>query len=216
MAREIGSLVWSARDPADFADILDAQANDEQAYAAARKVAGTLYAGGFRKIPFPRAFVRQVRAKVLDDSSVATDMLEGLRTSAVISGLLGKHPPMAPGQEGGEKDLDAVDLYDAPIPILNAVLAHARGTTCLAALVDLALSDRGPLRPRWLAEGVARGWVDGDRSMIRLLASVYEDADVPADLVPSDQRIGRERMRCQHNEGEAVFEALISQMSNVL
>jgi len=63
-ARRIGSVVWTATDPADFADILDAEANDLPASQLARRVAATLYAGRFVRVADPQMFLRSVCARV--------------------------------------------------------------------------------------------------------------------------------------------------------
>jgi hypothetical protein len=205
-ARSIGSLVWAAKDAADLADILDSYANDLQAEAA-RKVAATLFTGGFPSIAHPMAFLQRVCAKVPEDSSVYSDLLESLRIGGVIFRSFRKHPlPAEAGQAYWGK---GVDVYAAPTPVLTALLAHARGTACLAALVDLVLSDR-PSQPRWLAEGVARSRVSGERSVVSLLTVMYDDADVPEDLVPSDHRLLRAQIISEHDETNSLFESYIN------
>jgi hypothetical protein len=213
-ARVIGSLVWTAADEADFLDILDAQANDLPASQSARTVSATLYAGRFARIADPVTFMRAVCAKVPEESGLVTDLLAGLRIGAVISGLFGRHARSAPDPKATGAAWEGFDLYALPIPLLNAVLAHAQGTACLAALVDLVLSDR-PSPPRWLTEAVARGWVKGERSVVRMLAMMYGDAGVPEDLVPSDQRFRQEQIISDHNEGEALFEAYITETATI-
>jgi hypothetical protein len=197
-ARAIGSLVWTATDEADLVDMLDAQANDLQASKDARKVAATLYACQFNDMTDPAAFLRGVCAKVSEDSVIVTDLLESLRIGAVISGLYRKSSQSAPGPEASRPDWEGVDIYALPTPLLSTVLAHARGTACLAALVDLVLSNRPP-PPRWLAERVARGWASGERSLVRFLTLLYDDADVPEDIVPLDQRLRRDQVVREHN-----------------
>ncbi len=208
-ARRIGTVVWTATDPDDIADILDAEANDLPSAQLARRVSATLYAGRFVRVADPQTFLRSVCARVPEDGSVVTELLEGLRIGAVIAGLFRKHAKATTVVTTGSAGWDAADLHTAPVPLLNAVLAHARSTACLAALVDLVLSDR-PRPPRWLAESVARGWVDGERSLVRLLSMMYDDADVPEDLLPPDQRLRRDQIILEHNEGEGVFEEFIA------
>ena len=209
-ARAIGSIIWAATDPTDLCDILDAGANDasdDGPPAVARTVVGALYRGSFPQLPDAPAFVRAVLSKTIEN--VLPDLFEGLRLGAVTSGLVRRAKSQDPaGAAAAVASWEGLDLHAVPVPLLSAMLAHARGSMCLAALVDLAVSDVRPVAA-WLAQRVVAGWVTGMRSELRLMAMIHGDADVPDDLLPADQRLNRDRVLQEHNDGEAAFQAFI-------
>lgn len=203
VARTIGSLVWSAQDETDLIDILDAHANDPAAWDDVRRVVGALYGGAFNKIPDPFTFVQRVCAKAPERASVLANLFEGNRIAAIIADLFNKHD-----QSTFPEEWKSLDLYSVPVPMLNCILEHERGTACHAALIDLVISDR-PRPPGWLVDSVSQRWVQGERKMVQTISILFDDDDVPDDLVPPEQRLRRGQIGEENREAQSVFDRFI-------
>lgn len=202
LASLLGASVWSATSPEALADVLDAGLDDSRQRRSAEEVFGALFRGELSALPNLRSFTRALNAKT--NESIIPDLLEGMRIVSVISGFRRKHTSTQAASQGSTADSD-LDLYSLPGPVLAAMLGALRSVACLAALVDLALSEHlSP--PSWLVKQVVRVWVDGNRSFLRLAAMMYGDAEVPDDLLPKSHRIDRDQMLQRHSEGVTLLE----------
>ena len=146
-------------------------------------------------------------------ANIIPDLLEGMRIVSVISGLFQKDVSSQGASQSPSPDLGSdLDLFALPAPMLEAMLGVHRSMVCLAALVALGLSNRfSP--PNWLVSRVVRGWVEGNRSFLRLIAMMYDNEDVPEDLLPKEQRLDRQQMIQHHNDVVAMFEQFSSAAS---
>lgn len=210
LAHELGASVWSATDSDDLADLLDASLDDPAIGRSAVQVAGALFCSELGELSNFPSFARAIDAKASDD--VVPDLLEGMRFVSVISGLFRKG--RAPQNASQSSSLGAdtwgdLDLYSLPLPMLESALAGIRSLICLAALVDLGLA-AGRSPPTWLVKQVVRGWVDGDRSFLRLLTMFHGGENVPEDLLPRAQRLDQAQMVEDHNQGEVIFEQFLA------
>jgi hypothetical protein len=155
--------------------------------------------------------VRAIQAKT--SGNVIPDLLEGMRVVSVISTLFRKgHARRDASTTGSASDSDTwnnLDFYAMPVPMLESALAAIRSLTCLAALVDLCISNRRS-PPVWLVSRVVRGWVDGNRSFLRLVAMFHDNEGVPDDLLPNAQRLEQARLIEDHNQGEVIFEQFVA------
>jgi hypothetical protein len=217
-AREVGETIWSASDPADLTDILDAYANDEALAEATRAVEGDLFRCIFPELPDQQSFVRRLNAKA-PASSIVPDILEGLRIVSVISRFFREHPPTPPSRSAGSRaptrpaspDENArVDYRDMPQRLLSWVIAHHRSTAALAALIDLALSDRLE-PPTWLVRPVVRAWVEGERTVLALVTMLHGAEGVPKDLLPAEQRFQQDQLSAEQTTTEATFQQFIAE-----
>jgi len=210
-AEEIGASVWSVTDPDDLADLLDASLDEADAGRPAGKVSGALFAGDFQELPDFPSFVRAIQAKT--SGNVIPDLLEGMRVVSVISTLFRKggarQDASATGTSSDGDTWDNLDFYAMPVPMLESALAAIRSLTCLAALVDLCISNRRS-PPVWLVSRVVRGWVDGNRSFLRLVAMFHDNEGVPDDLLPKAHRLEQARLIEEHNQGEVIFEQFVA------
>ena len=203
----VGADVWSVKDAADLADLLDASVDDAMALGRARKVHRALFRHQIEGLPDAPAFAHGIHGKMLSDGGILPDLLEGVRLASTVVELIDRHDAQARSSE--PVHWEAIDDPALPIPVLHAGLAAERGFICLAALVDLVLSER-PSPPTWLLRRVVRGWVDGQRAVLRLVAMLHGDGGVPEDVLPAAERLDRDAVVRTHNEGEAVFEQLIA------
>jgi hypothetical protein len=207
-AREVGADIWSVKDAADLADLLDASVDDAMALGRARKVQSALFRRQIDALPDASSFARGIHGKMLSDGGgILPDFLEGVRLVSTVVELIDRHDTQARSSE--PVPWEAIDDHALPISVLHAWLAAERGFICLAALVDLVLSDR-PSPQTWLLRRVVRGWVDGQRAVLRIVAMLHGDAGVSEDLLPAADRLDRDAVVRAHDEGEAVFEQLIA------
>ncbi len=207
-AHAIGAVVWGAVDHDDLKDILDAYANDErETSATAGRVVQALYSGSFPRLEEPMSFARILEARTAATGSIGPRIMEGLWIGSVISTAV-RLPVRHPDQV--ESLWDSVNLCEMPGPLMSALLAHLRGTVCLAALVDLAL---GPKRsvPHWLTDSVARGWIDGMKSELAVLAMTHHEAIPDGFRPPPGKELRQDQIIAEHHEGEEIFQALIEQ-----
>ena len=200
VAREFGDDVWSVKDASDFEDLLEACLDDPQTSQRSRVVVQAFFKGRFLELQGYNAFVASVCGKTRMKNFVASSLKEGFRTSHAIATLRERHTlPVSTGE---------ADEYKMPDPIWRAMIGVVRAFVCLAALVDLSMSDRAP--PDWLLKRVIKEFVDGQALFLGFAAMMYGDDDVPEDLLPMSLRLNKERIVREYNEREAVFSSAFS------
>ncbi len=206
VVREFGADLWASTDAEDFADRLDVYASDERKMKQASDIQGALLHRKFNELPDPMAFLRKVKERT--DGAVVPDLMEGLRMIYVAAELCRSN------RERKAVPWGELELYAVPAPLLNSVLMHARSTACLAALIDLAMFER-PAPPPWLVKRVARGWVDGLRSLLRLLTALFDDSIIPEDLLPADQRLTHEGILQVDADDESALQSVIEKAASL-
>lgn len=200
IASEIGADVWSAKDAVDLNDILDSSVDDPQNSGRTTLVVRAFFNGRFVELQSFNHFVASICGKTRMTSLVASSLKEGMRIASAIAELRDKAPLHEPTV--------ALDEYKMPDPMWRSTIGIVRAFMCLAALVDLSISDRIP--PDWLLKRVVKESVEGQRLFLGFMAMVYGDGGVPEDLLPKSQRLNSERIVQEHNDRESLFNRLLS------
>src|SRR5439155_5721821 len=83
-----------------------------------------------------------------------------------------------------------------------SLLGGLKSTVCVLAICSALISQR-KLEP-WLARAILERWVDGQRRLLRLLASI-PGTNVPRSVVPESQRLDLHELERQAVQREEYF-----------
>jgi hypothetical protein len=210
--REIGAEIWAASSDEDLDDILDAAANDRVTMSRARTIFHAVLQGRFPELPNAMAFVARIAARAAT-FNVISDIYQGLAIDAFAFSVFNSRPTLATAPPVAEGELPRT-LYDLPTPLVEILISHHRGSVCFAALIDLAIN-RIELPPEWLVKRTVRAWVDGDRALLRTMASQFTGVDVPRELLGAASVVSITSVVEKHNDDERAFRDLMAHALDV-
>lgn len=202
-ARRIGTMIWSAKDVADLDDMLDASVDDKLINEQALWATRSLFTGQFDEVSDLESFALAVSSRARDEN-LFTEVFWGASLLDLGAKVASKHRPVTAERNDGE-----LKEHEAPTEMLRASIAVKRSIVCLAALADLATSDR--IAPSWLIRKVVAYWSDGGQAFLRMLAMMYGGEDIPESMLPAEQRITKGALLQKHREEEALFQNFIAE-----